>query len=262
MWTELAAFVQANTTESLLITIIGTILVWLYKQFKDMMDRQRNEKEAAIRTQQGLLMHLELTIATMLKQNRPEPVERLNQLLGDYASYLSDSQRKLVRDFYRSFDPGVLRALHALLVHEADKISAKSEKEKEDQEAGWLFFINKLYAPVWPIIFLFLILIYFFWVYEMMQQGTTTWIRFNYFLFGFSFFLPVIFFSAMMVTWYQKNMAKHGLKRWTAMIILILSPALFFIFNRSDISIPVILLQLGLILLFSKLKRPTQIIVP
>lgn len=262
MWAELAAFVKANTTESLLITIVGTMLVWLYKQFKDMSDRQQQEKDTAIRAQQGLLARLEFTIALVLHQRQPGHIEQLSQLLGDYAPYLTSTQRKLIRDYYRSFDPSVLHTLQALFVHQADKLSQQMEKNAEDQDARWLLYIKKLYEPIWPIIFISVILLYFFTVYEMIKLGTTTWARANILILGVSLLLSTTLFLIMMITWFQKSLGKQGPKRWTAIIIVMVSPMLFFLLNRWDIAIPVFLLQIGLLLAVSKFKRPTEIISP
>lgn len=173
MWAELAAFVQANTMESLLITIVGTLLVWLYKQFKDMIDRQQQEKEKEIRAKQGLLMRLELTLATALHQNQPGNIQQLNQLFGDCAPYLTSIQRSLLRDYYRTFDSGVLLTLHSTIVHEVDKLSQQQEKDAEDQDAVLLLYIRKLYDPVWPIILFAVLLMYIYFIYAVTKQGMT-----------------------------------------------------------------------------------------
>lgn len=261
MWTELAAFVQANTTESLLITIVGTLLVWLYKQFKDMIDRRQQEKVAALQAKQGLFIRLELTIATVLHQSQGESKRELNQLLGDCGPYLSSTQRQLVRDYYRAFDPAVLRTLHAFIIHEVDNISRQSDQEKENQASGLQLYINKLYAPIWPITLIGILILYFFMIYEITKLGDTVWAKANLVLFGLSFFLSVILFMSMVVSWYQKSMGKQGPWRWTAIILIIISPSLFFLFNRPDIAIPVVLLQVGLIIAVAKLKRPNEILV-
>ena len=260
MWAELAAFVQANTTESLLITIVGTLLVWLYKQFKDMIDRRQQEKVAALQAKQGLFIRLELAIATVLHQSQGESRRELNQLLGECGPYLTSAQRQLVRDYYRAFDPGILRTLHAFIIHEVDSLSRQSDQETENQASGMQLYINKLYAPVWPIVFIAILVLYFFFIYGMTKTGDTIWLKANLVLFGLSFFLPVMLIMVIAVTWYQKSMGKQGLRRWAAIILIIISPSVFFLIDRVDVAIPVALLQIVLIFAVAKFKRPTEII--
>jgi len=99
MWADLAAFIKANTTETLLISIIGTILIWMYKQFKGMIDREEQDKLATVQLKMGLFTKLELAIASVLHLKNEESKLHMYTLLGECGPYLTKIQRTVVREF-------------------------------------------------------------------------------------------------------------------------------------------------------------------
>ncbi len=261
MWKELAAFLQANANEALLVSIIGTLLVWMYKQFKGMIDRKQHEKLKTIQQKQALFTKLELSLADVLYLNDEAGKQRLLTMLGECGPYLTRTQRTVIRDYCKSFDRGVLQTLQELTVHEVGKLDRQMDKLREDQDNGeWLHYIQRLYAPVWPIIVFALIAFYLIFLFSLVGKGANWWVQLNILLSGFSIFFSVTLVLGGAVLWAKGEMDKQGAKRWGAFALFVLSPSLIFTIGRLDMSLISIAVQILVIVFLSFNKRPPEII--
>lgn len=261
MWADLAAFIKANTTETLLISIIGTILVWMYKQFKSMIDSKEQDKLRTVQLKLGLFTKLETSIASTLHLNNEQSRQHMFTLIGECGPYLSDMQRTIIRDYYKAFDSAVLSSLQALIVNEVDKLKRQLDIIIDDQEGADMFsYIKRLYAPVWPILIFSVLIMYFGFVFLLVNQGNTVWIKLNYLVLSVTLFISVTFISIIIFLFVKQKLGIRGGKRWTATLISIISPALTFIF--VDLSLIALLLQLAMIIYIPRSKGPIEIIRP
>jgi len=263
MWAEVAAFFKANTTEALLISIIGTVLVWMYKQFKGMIDREQQDKLTTAQLKQTLFTKLELSIASVLHLNSENSKQQMYVLLGECGPYLTKTQRTIIRDYYKHFDRSLLFSLHALVMTEVDKLTRQLEKLNENKDnSEWLHYIQRLYAPIWPIIVLAIMIFFTFMVINLVQIGTTLWIKLNLFLLAVTIFLAVSIAVIVVSFIVKKEFGKQGSRRWAVIALIVLSPVLIFVINRVDASIYIFVAQiLGLAyILYS--KKPREIIIP
>ncbi|MFF2091256.1 hypothetical protein [Paenibacillus sp. NPDC058174] len=258
MWAEIAAFLKANSTETLIISIVGTILVWMYKQFKNMIDHEEQEKLKIIQLKQGLFTKLELSIASVLHLNSPESKQQMYALLGECGSHLTNMQRTVVRDYYKNFDPSLLYSLQALTVNEVDKLSKQLDKVTEES-GDWLNYIKRLNAPIWPIILFATITMYVLFAGAYVMQGDNWWIKFNYFLCSFTIFISATFAAIAIYLFLNHEMLSQGTKRWVAISLATLSP-LLFLFMHLNLYIIVTIIQLALIAFIARSKRPLGII--
>ncbi|WP_042166675.1 hypothetical protein [Paenibacillus gorillae] len=258
MWAEIAAFLKANSTETLIISIVGTILVWMYKQFKSMIDREEQEKLKSIQLKQGLFTKLELSIASVLHLNSQESKQQMLALLGECGPHLTNMQRTVVRDYYKNFDPSLLYSLQALTVNEVDKLSKQLEKVTEDN-GDWLVYAKRLYAPIWPLILFAIITMYVLFVGTLVMQGAGWWVKFNYLLFGVSIFISVTLAAGVIYWFLKREMANQGAKRLGAIGLAIFS-SLIFLFNHLEFSIIVTIIQVVMIAFIARSKRPSSII--
>jgi len=259
MWTQLAEFLQANGRETLIISVVGTLLVWMYKQFKGMIDREQQEKLTTVQLKQVLFTKLELNLASVLHLGDEESKRRLLELLGECGPYLSRMQRTLVRDYCKSFDPGVLYTLQELTIHEADKLDRQMEKLDEAKDSGeWLIYIQRLYAPVWPTITFALVAVYILGLFLLVGQGATSWIQINILISGISIFFSISLAIGVVLLVTKNEMGKQGAKRWGAFALFLLSPLLILI--GLDMSLISIAIQVAAIVSLSFNKRPPGII--
>lgn len=263
MWADLAEFVKANSTETLLISIIGTALVWMYKQFKGMIDREQDDKLKTAQLKQGLFTKLELSIASVLHLNKEESKQRMYALLGECGPYLTNTQRSVIRDYYKTFDTGLLHSLQALTVNEVDKLNRQLEKIIENKESGeWLNYLQRLNAPFGPILLFIGITLYILYFVTLMRQGATLWIQINILLLGFTIMLAALMTFSWIFFLIKSQVGKQGVKRWVAIALIIVSPAIMFVFNRVDLSMIALAIQVSMMVFLSFSKRPSEIIRP
>lgn len=263
MWTEVALFLKANSTETLIISIVGAILVWLYKELKTMIDRDQQEKLRLLQLKQGLFTKLELGIAAVLHLQNNESKLQLHALLGECGPYFSTTQRTLVRDYCRTFNPPVLHSLLAMTIAEVDKLGKQMEKLMEYRDnTEWLIFIQRLYAPIWPIVLFVLIILYVAGVFNLTSQVDGSWIKANILVCGLSVFVSATVAVAHLMFLFKKELGKQGWKRWSATLMLVCSPLLFVAFNSFEVAIPVLFVQILMLLYIARSSRPPEIIVP
>lgn len=261
MWTEIAEFLKANTTETLLISIIGTILVWMYKQFKGMIDRRQQNELATVQLKQGLFTKLELSIASVLHLDNESSKQNLYVLLGECGPYMTNAQRAIVRDYYKNFNPMLLHSLQALTVNEVDKLGRQLDKMRENEDSSeWLSYIQRLYAPIWPMIVFAIVTMYMVFIFSAVRQGATLWIQICILLLGVTCFLSATLLISMIVFFVKRDLGKQGVKRWFVVASIIVSPVLAFVVNRLDMSVIVLVIQIIGFVMMSRFKRPTEIV--
>jgi len=263
MWAELAAFLKANTAETLVISLLGTLLVWMYKQFKAMIDHGQQTKQAAAQLKQGIFTKLELSIATVLHLKDEASKRLLYDLLGECGPHLTGMQRQVVRDYCKQFDPMLLHSLQALTVNEVDKLGRQLDKIRDDQEdSEWLHYIQRLFAPFGPIVIFILIALYLVFIFALMNQWSNLWVKIYISLLGASIFFSIVMTVSFLYFLAKRKLGKQGAKRWCMIVLLIASPALAFIVNRLEMFVVVIAVQIAAILFLSRSKRPSEIIRP
>lgn len=262
MWTEIAAYVKANTTETLIISIIGTLLVWIYKQFKDMIDREQQEKITNLQLKLGLFTKLELSIASVLQLNNETSKMAMYTLLGECFPHLTSMQRNVVREYYKHFDPALLYSIQFIIVNEVDKLGQQAEKIRDDKEnTEWLHYMKRLSAPIWPILLFTVIVITPVFVFNLVSHEVNFWAKVNIVLSGITIAASVTLICASVIFLLKHEIGKQGAKRWIALALLILSPSLIFVFGRFDImGIIVFVVQASMIAYISYSKRPPEIV--
>ncbi|WP_058302884.1 hypothetical protein [Gorillibacterium timonense] len=263
MWTELAQFVKANSTETLLITIIGTVFVWMYKLFNGMIERERQELQASLQIRQKLLFKIELSIASVLHVNDEPSKQLLFALFGEFSPYLNKMHRQIIRDYYKTQNPMILTSLQTLIITDLEKLHKQSEKEAEEKEdSAWLVYLQRLTAPFWPILLLlFMILITMFCI-NLFQKCLSIWDYIVIVFFIFSSLLSVLCFCVLIQTFYRREVGKQGAKRWGAMIFFILSPTIPFVFKQLELFSVILVLQLVAMWFLKVGKRPPRVIQP
>ncbi len=261
MWAELAAFLQANTKQALLISIIGTILVFLYKQFKTMIDNNESEKKKAMQEKLELYTKLELAIASVMHVNNDGSKENLYELLGKCGSYLSKTQRQIIRDYYKQFNPAVLYSLQSFVISEVDKLDRQLSAMKDKHEGGeWFQYMQRLYAPFWPMLLFGVLALYIFLTIKVINQTDLIWVKILIFILAISVFIGLSAGSAAIISMVRREFAKQGVLRWIAIILLVFSPAAAFVFNRIELSAVSILIQVAAMIFIAYSRGPKSVI--
>ncbi|REK74762.1 hypothetical protein DX130_13920 [Paenibacillus paeoniae] len=136
----------------------------------------------------------------------------------------------------------------------------KLNENKDDSE--WLHYIQRLYAPVWPIIVLALMVLFIYMVFKLVNIGQTLWVKTNLLLLGITILIAITIAISIVSFFVKRELGKQGATRWAVIALIIFSPALIFVINRIDASIYVFVVQvIGLAYIFNS-KRPREVILP
>ena len=226
-----------------------------------MIDRRRQNELADLQLKQGLFTRLELSIASVLHLNNESSKQHLYGLLGDCGPYMTSMQRTIVRDYYKDFDRMLLHTLQALTVNEVDKLGRQLDKMKEkEDDSEWLSYINRLYAPIWPILLFAIMTMYIVFIFSAVKLGATLWIQICIFLMGLAVLISATLLMIIIVLLVKHNLGKQGVKRWIITAAIIVAPALAFIVNRVDVSIILLAIQIMGFVMLSRFKRPIEIV--
>ncbi len=112
---------------SLIITIFGTTTIWMYKEFKEMINRNNATRITQVNEKIKAYSQLQAQIAAVL-HDRENNTSKINLMrnLGEYNPILSQNVRNVARDYYIKADPAYLSTMLAMMETDFKKF----EKEK------------------------------------------------------------------------------------------------------------------------------------
>lgn len=224
-----------------------------------MIDREQQDKLENLKLRLALFSKLEFAIASTIHIDDEDRRQLLFALLGECSPYLTSMQRTMVRDYYKLFDPTLLHVLQAVTVSEVDKLTQQLDKRMESKENGeWLYVINRLSAPIWPILLFGIVALYVLFILSLVSHGDHLWVQANILLFGFTVLFAITIVVSAIYFLSRRELGKQGPKRWIAVVLFGLSPLLYVIW--FDVSIIVFIIQALSMAYLSFSKRPAEIV--
>ncbi|PZT52390.1 hypothetical protein [Paenibacillus silvae] len=203
MLQQLITYVQANPVFSVIYTAICTIIIWLYKEFKTMQEKDIQNK--LNRIQRKLESHIKVEAAIARYQARsdsPGNLENLYEKLGECGSGFSEDIRKLIRDFYLRRDTDSLSTVMIFIQAEIGRLAKQKNildsRELADDAVDSVF---KLLNPLKPIMAAFAIFFTFLWFISLVFSEDNIW---NKVYSGTTFItvsLSIMFIFAISVVW-------------------------------------------------------------
>lgn len=258
MWKEIAGFVKATPTWTLTITVVGTIIVWLYKEFKVILAQEYQQKLTAIQRKLELFGKLEMAIASFLHMGTAQAKQSLFDRIGDVGPHLSEDTRRIIRDYYKQGDSLILTSLFAFIEKEMKELDKEKQKIAGSTDNELMDAIFRLLRPLKPIVLLLIIVLssgIFSLFYNEIQN---TWSKIYFTTFSFSLMFAAIILLLLLSVWYEKNLGKQSLYRWFLTFAIILTPCLAFLFWELSVILPVI--QGICFVLFIRSKARKQLI--
>lgn len=261
MWKEIASFFKTNPELSLLITVFGTLTVWLYKEFKVMYSKDIKNKLTTVQKKLDFYGRLEASIAAVINQQNDFQAKRnLLDKLGESNSYFSEDIRGIIRDYYKLGDVSLLITLIAFIEVEMKKLDAEKRTLTSSESSEEIMdYIARLMKPVRPIMVFFVIVFVSIGLGLLVMKQDNLWdklclIGFSLSLF-FSLMISVTLFSLMI----NNKLPRQGKYRWILDVGMIFTPCLVFFSWKFSLVSPVI--QAILLVLYMRSKKPTQIII-
>ncbi|MFE4709774.1 MULTISPECIES: hypothetical protein [unclassified Paenibacillus] len=256
---EILTYFKANPGWSLAITVFTTVLIWLYKEFKVLMEKDNNDKLALLQKQLDLYSSMEAAIAQVIhRPNDAFAVQNFYNKLGKSSSYFTNDIKKIVRDYYLRADTSILRTLMTFIQLECDKLHKEKSKLISSNTSSDVFeTVFRLYKPFKPIVLVFVIV--FVTIYFLLLSLNQNNILAVIILF-------IIFISLIIsgsVIWgiislaMEGDLGIYGKYRWSLTIFLIGSPFVMLLDLR--LSILSLLIQIVLIVLLAR-SRENQLV--
>ncbi|WP_068614671.1 hypothetical protein [Paenibacillus tuaregi] len=231
MWKELAALIGANPILTLVITLLGTSTIWLYKEFKQMIEQSTKTKVAELNEKIKVYSQLQATIYAIIHQANHEQLKmKFIEKFGDYSMYMSDDARKIALDYIKHGDSLYLVSLSSFIEVELEKlnkercrvlnIGADTEIER---------YIAKLYAPFKPILLVWSMML-FILVGGLVYLIQPSWYEKTnaIFLIISIFFSSVAIFSIMILT-KERSFSYHSTYKWLLNTLFAAAPLLSLI---------------------------------
>ncbi|MNW44750.1 hypothetical protein D3C74_219910 [compost metagenome] len=255
MWESIAKLVGDNPITTLVITIIGTSTIWLYKEFKEMIDRNTTTKITVVNEKIKLFSQLQINIVATIHESENNQLRLgLVDKFGEYSIFLSEDARRIWLDYIRKDDPSYLVSLLAFISVELKKLDKEKGRLLTNNSSTDIEgFILKLIDPIKPI-FIVWVLVWFGLLLFVTYNEQHTWYgKFNVITVSFTVFVSFTSAYPLFTLKLQEQLSRQGKYRWFLYICLIAAPLLSIIYMK--LSIFSLFIQIVAILLLVQRKR-------
>ncbi|WP_152396659.1 hypothetical protein [Paenibacillus guangzhouensis] len=258
MWSEISKLIGANPIMTLVLTIFGTTTIWLYKEFKEMINQNNRTQLASVNEKIKIYSQLQASISAVIHGG--DAKFGLMQKLGESSPYLSENVRRIARDFYYQADIAYLTSMLTFIDVDLGKLEQEKTKySKYDKSTDISDFVLKLYAPLKPIAFIWVSILVFLLTYDRLLKQQF-WYDQVYVIFitgstALSAIIVFVLFSLKL----EGALPKQGAYRWGINLLIVVMPMLSLVHNALSIMSLIIQILLIMILLHMK-KRKKNII--
>ncbi|MGG2993551.1 hypothetical protein ABEO75_16340 [Paenibacillus macerans] len=257
MLDKLIDYLQHTPVWALAMVVAFMALVWLYKEFKGMMEESNRAKLSLIQRRMDLYAGVEAAIAQAI--NKPEDSQAKQHLyikLGEASSCFTGEARQVLRDYYTEEDAFVLTTLLSIVQKEIDRLDRVKEKLSPlTMPTDVVETVSKLFIPLKPIIFMFAVgVVAFFYLAAFLVQDTALSrmaVTAAYVSLLFSMMLVAAIISLLMEG--HSRLVPFNYVRSVEAVVMLLAPivSLFFLW----LAIPMLLLQILSFVLFAVSQR-------
>ncbi|MFF2908481.1 hypothetical protein [Paenibacillus sp. NPDC057934] len=255
MMQEILTYFKANPGWSLAITVFTTVLIWLYKEFKVLMEKDNNDKLALVQKQLDMYSSVEAAIAQII--HRPSDafaVQNFYNKLGESSAYFTNDIKKIVRDYYLRADISVLRTLMTFIQLECDKLHKEKSKLISSNTSSDVFeTVSRLYRPFKPIILVFIIVIVTTYFILLLLNQNNILASIILFIMFISLILSGTMIWVIISLLMEGNLGINSKYRWFLIACLIVSPILMLIDLR--LSVLSLLIQIVLFIFFVRSRK-------
>lgn len=254
MWKDISELIGANPILTLMITILGTSTIWLYKEFKVMMERSSKQKIETLNNKIKMYSQLEANIAAVVHYTDNTPFKNnLIEKFGEYSIQMSEDTRRIAIDYIQSGDALYLKTLASFIQYELTKLhKARTKVLQNEEPVGIDGFVSKLFAPFKPIAFIWFIIIVSLASYEMYSVQQIWYDRLNVLIIIFpSVILSVGTLIAILSLLFDNEVRLQGKYGWA--LIILLAPLIVFI--SKYLSVISLIVQAAGLYKINKMKK-------
>ncbi|MCY9593001.1 hypothetical protein PC41400_27085 [Paenibacillus chitinolyticus] len=256
MWKDIAALFGSNPLVTLLIVVVGTSTLWMYKEFKEILNRNNIAKLNLINERLKTFGKLEAAIALALKKPEDENIlVKLYDILGESSALFTKEMREVTRTFYTQGHPHILSALQIFIDNQINTSrEEKAELSKYENSTDVIDKIGRMIKPFVPIVFIwaFVLLLVSYVSVLIHQQDMSAKIHWT--MYFFSVLISFMFVCVLLSVDFDNKLGKQGHYRWLLLSTIMITPFVFLLYTGLwwvSISIQVI----AFILLIKKQKK-------
>ncbi|PQP81906.1 hypothetical protein C0Q44_19755 [Paenibacillus sp. PCH8] len=257
MLQELLNYFKMNPEISLISTIVCTVIIWLYKEFKVMIETDNKNQLAQIQKKMESYTRVEAAIASVLAQhNHAGAVQNLYDKFGECSSYFSEDMRELIRGFYSQRDTSILSTIMSFIKVEMKKLEKQKNKiDSQDSSGEASASILRLYKPLKPILIIFIMFFVTAWFVVLALVESSAWNRFYLGACFVTVSLGVMFLATVISVWVEGELYIRGKLDSFLKLSMIFSPLWVLIDWKLSILSLLIQFVVGAILAKSMKKR-------
>ncbi|MBB6637613.1 hypothetical protein [Cohnella thailandensis] len=255
MWESISKLIGANSTAVLVITIIGTFSVWLYKEFRTMNKEDFKSRIALINKKIEMYSKLEAAIAAVLNQkDTTQAKSNLYEKFGEYSPFFSDDVRRIMRDYYKQNDNGYLYSLLAFTEVEVKLLeNEKHSLSANDSSTDVMDAIRRLIRPLSPIMMIWLFTVFMLFFYSNFMREQDLFSRLVIVIMFFSCFFSLILIFVLVSLGMDNNLRKLGWRRWLYIVGISMVPWAEVIF--TDLALLFVGIQAFSLFMFIREKK-------
>ncbi|MNN16235.1 hypothetical protein D3C81_1293690 [compost metagenome] len=262
MWENIAKLVGDNPITTIVITIIGTSTIWMYKEFKEMINVNINTKIAALNDKIKMLSQLQANILAIVHQDDNEQFRlKFTERFGEYNTVLRENTHRIAVDYLKYGDPSYLATLSEFISSELVKLNKEKARLSRDDETDVESYISKLYAPLKPILLIWSIVYFFLLTFTTYSVQHTWHDKLNVVILSISTFISISFVLSLVLLVLEKRLNSQGNYKWLLFTLIFLSPLLAVITSKET-AILIIFVQItSIFLLYKHNKRKKSLII-
>lgn len=257
MWESLARVVGDNPVFTLVITIFGTTTIWLYKEFKEMIDSNLKFKITALNEKIKMYSQLQTYILAAVHQIEGEQFRiKLIELLGEYSAVMSEDSRRIALDYIKVGDSSYLSILSVLISAELTKLSKEKSKLLKNNDTDIDSYISKLYAPLKPILLIWLIIGYVLFSYSLIVAQHTWYEKLNITILFITLFISACFVPFILIILFDNSVPLKGVYKWGLYFCIVAAPlAAFICIEISIMSVVIQVIAISLLVKYNRRKK-------
>ncbi|QMV40075.1 hypothetical protein [Cohnella cholangitidis] len=247
---ELYNYIKANPVLTLSASLVGYLIVWIYKESRT--EYISNIRESIEEKTIFLLLYgrIESAILLFLKNKCPDTELKLYESFGESAHLLSNQIRHIFIDTTNDDNtkfPLILTLVQAEIYKLRNQLDEAMQENKMDSVEK---FITSLIAPMKPISYLIFFCLIAFISFISFNQSTTWFDRMNIICFSISFTFGIMVFAIFSKEFINNKIKKRS--RYFMFCIITISIAPFISLIFVDISLISIVIQASMIYLVDK----------
>lgn len=263
MWAEISNLIGANPSMTLVIIILGTTTIWMYKEFKEMINQNNKAKILSINEKIKVYSQLQVNTACILYDKGQGDLElSLIIKLGEYSPLLSEDMRRVAKDYYRNRDSAYLETMLAFIEVDLKKLDIERKKySRYDSITDISEFVMKLYDPLKPIVMIWIFIWFFLMCYTIYQAQEFWYYKLFVLLCSISIFISATLVAAIISLIMNNEISRPSSYKWYSLVgTIVFVPLLIFLHLSFSVLSLVIQLMGAYLLVRIKKKKNGEII--